>query len=222
MIRIFVLTLLSISGFACSKLENMYMIPGNGEVNYQITLDATWSATTHPENFPTNPHFSGVIGASHNVNFEQWREGEYSSPAIEVMAESGSKSVLESEIRKQQQAGNVDKLISIGGISTSPGKLLIMIPMNSSHPYISLTTMLAPSPDWFIGVNAVNLIDNGLWVNSKSIDLYAFDAGTDDGADYTAENIDADPKQVISRIEVSPFAANQQLRKVATLTFKKI
>jgi hypothetical protein len=33
---------------------------------YQLTFEATWSDGTHPLEFPPNPHFSGLIGASHS------------------------------------------------------------------------------------------------------------------------------------------------------------
>ena len=30
-----------------------------GNARYRVTFQATWSAATHPTNFPGNPHFSG-------------------------------------------------------------------------------------------------------------------------------------------------------------------
>ena len=39
-----------------------------GDARYRVTFQATWSAETHPTNFPANPHFSGLVGATHNEN----------------------------------------------------------------------------------------------------------------------------------------------------------
>jgi hypothetical protein len=36
-----------------------------GPAQYQLTFEATWSKETHPQDFPSNPHFSPIIGASH-------------------------------------------------------------------------------------------------------------------------------------------------------------
>ena len=36
------------------------------KAEYTVTFDAAWSAATHPEDFPGKPHFSGLIGATHN------------------------------------------------------------------------------------------------------------------------------------------------------------
>ena len=33
---------------------------------YRVRFNATWSATTHPNDFPSAPHFSGLIGGTHN------------------------------------------------------------------------------------------------------------------------------------------------------------
>jgi hypothetical protein len=43
----------------------------------------------------------------------------------------------------------------------------------------------APSPDWFVGVAALNLcLRNCSWTDSKVIPLYPWDAGTDGGITY--------------------------------------
>lgn len=43
----------------------------------------------------------------------------------------------------------------------------------------------APSPDWFVGVAALNLcLRNCSWTDSKIIPLYPWDAGTDSGISY--------------------------------------
>ena len=39
-------------------------------VRYQVTFARTWSAETHPQDFPLLAHFSPVIGATHNGGFE--------------------------------------------------------------------------------------------------------------------------------------------------------
>ena len=33
--------------------------------SYRVTFEATWSAATHPSMFPATPHFSGLVGATH-------------------------------------------------------------------------------------------------------------------------------------------------------------
>ena len=43
---------------------------------YEVEFDATWSSETHPYKFPSSPHFSGLIGGTHNEEVTFWeRDG---------------------------------------------------------------------------------------------------------------------------------------------------
>ena len=50
--------------------------------------------------------------------------------------------------------------------------------INSSHPLISLVSMLGPSPDWFIGVSGLELRDATGWKQLVEVDLFPYDGGT--------------------------------------------
>lgn len=44
---------------------------------------------------------------------------------------------------------------------------------------------VGPSPDWVVGVNGLNLcLKNCSWIENLVIDLFPYDAGTDDGISY--------------------------------------
>lgn len=75
-----------------------FTVGGIGEVNYKITVNALWSKTTHPDNFPVSPHFSGFVGATHSINALYWEEGGIATAGIEQMAETGGTSQLVTEI----------------------------------------------------------------------------------------------------------------------------
>ena len=77
---------------------------------YTVTFDALWSAATHPEDFPGNPHFSGLIGGTHNDDVRFWRPGRRASDGIKAMAERGSKTPLNEEILAAKDDGTADKL----------------------------------------------------------------------------------------------------------------
>ena len=81
-------------------------------ITYEVTFTATWSEETHPDDFPPNPHFSGLIGASHNDKVTFWKEGELSSPGIKNMAETGDKNPLNLEIGNAILNKTAFKLIS--------------------------------------------------------------------------------------------------------------
>jgi len=62
-----------------------------------------------------------------------------------------------------------------------------------AHPLVSVVTMVAPSPDWFVGVHDLPLFENGNWVAETSVELLAWDAGTDSGTTFTSPNADVTP-----------------------------
>jgi hypothetical protein len=77
---------------ACSENENNPTQPVPVlDARYRLTFNATWSAQTHPNDFPPSPHFSGLIGMTHNTNAVLFTEGETASDGIKNMAERGIK-----------------------------------------------------------------------------------------------------------------------------------
>lgn len=188
---------------------------------YEVTFTSTWSAATHPEDFPSNPHYSPLIGASHDADVSLWKPGETATPGVESMAETGGTTALRAEIEAHANAGRVARVLSGSGISLSPGSVTMSLAVDDDAPLVTLVSMLAPSPDWFVGVAGLDLREGGEWVAERTVDLYVYDAGTDDGAAYTSPNDDSDPKQPIARIEAAPFLINGSPAPVGTFRFRR-
>lgn len=178
---------------------------------YQLVFDATWSAATHPVDFPPNPHFSGLIGGTHNDQVEFWSPGALASAGIEAMAELGAKSPLDDEVQAAIDAGDAGMIVSGGGIPVSPGSVQVSLTVTQQHSRITVVSMIAPSPDWFVGVRELDLFQNGDWVNSLVVDLDPWDAGTDSGTNYTSPNQDTDPADPISLIQSGGVGNGQPL-----------
>ncbi len=178
--------------------------PAPADARYRVTFTATWSAETHPRNFPSNPHFSGLVGATHDGDLRIWQSGEAASGGMELMAETGGKDRLLSEIDRLIADGSAHSRLSGGGLSTSPSTVSLTFDAVSSHPFVTLVSMLAPSPDWFVGVSALPLMENGAWKARVKVPLSVYDAGTDDGAVFTAANADSDPAEPITALTSDP------------------
>ena len=73
----------------------------------------------------------------------------------------------------------------------------------STHPYVTLVSMVAPSPDWFVGVSTLPLVEDGAWRERIEVNLRVYDAGTDDGSVYNAANADTDPAAPITALTES-------------------
>jgi hypothetical protein len=182
--------------------------PVVGAAEYEVTFESTWSASTHPYNFPTNPHFSGLIGATHDSTVVFWKEGELASAGIKNVAEKGSKNPFDNEIDAAIAADTAFNKLSGGGIGTSPGSVRLTFQVSNAYPLVTLVSMIAPSPDWFVGVSGLSLDENGEWVSEKVVDLYLYDAGTDSGTDFTSRDVVTTPPVVIARINESVLAGS--------------
>jgi hypothetical protein len=184
---------------------------------YELTFAATWSAATHPTDFPSNPHFSGLVGGTHNGSARFWELGGIASLGIERMAERGNRDVLVSEVNVAIAEGSASAAISELGVSPSPGSRTIQFPVRSTYPLATVTTMIAPSPDWFVGVDSLPLYASGHWEEEVVIDLVPYDAGTDSGVTFTSADVETQPREPISQIVGFPFENSPPL---GTFTFR--
>ena len=189
---------------------------------YQLTFEATWSAETHPIDFPSNPHFSGLIGASHTQAVRLWEEGGAATPGIKNMAETGGKSPLDSEIDARIADGSACAIISGGGISSSPGVATVTFTVNQDCPVVSVVSMIAPSPDWFVGVSSLSLFEDGAWIEQKIVELFPYDAGTDSGGSYASPNEPTGSPEPIHRIETEPLVIEGNIPPLGTFAFSRM
>ena len=84
--------------------------------------------------FPPNPHFSGLIGATHRAGIRFWSPGAIATNGIEAMAELGSKTPLDVGIGRAITNGNAEHLLSGGGIAPSPGNVTLAFDISVEHP----------------------------------------------------------------------------------------
>jgi len=172
---------------------------------FMLEFDATWSRSTHPDAFPPGPHFSGLIGATHGSGYTMWAVGDLASTGIKDMAELGAKGALISEVEAAIQSGAAGMVVSGAGVALSPGRANVAFDVDPRFPLLSITSMIAPSPDWFVGVAGVDLRPGGVWVDSVTVSLTAYDAGTDSGASYTSPNAATSPPAPIRQLTEPPF-----------------
>ena len=165
---------------------------------YTVTFAAAWSQATHPTGFPPGPHWSPIVGGTHNASVSFWNAGQVASQGIEDMAELGATTPLANEVNAAITAGTAASVVLGGGISPSPGSTSVSFTINHDFPLVTLVSMIAPSPDWFVGVSGLPLLENGDWVHEKSVTLWLYDAGTDGGTNYTSPNQDTNPQDSIA------------------------
>ena len=192
--------------------------PSANIATYQVVFDATWSATTHPADFPAGAHFSPLIGAVHNGGASFWALGDTATGGIEVMAETGATGPLTAEINAAMPDGALT-VINGRGIGSPASAEINGITVREDFPLVTLVTMIAPSPDWFVGVAGQPLLmDDGRWAEEVLIVLYPLDSGTDSGTTYRSSNRDTSPPQPIRSLKgTSPFSD----APIGTFTFTR-
>ncbi len=199
------------------------MVSAQSLAEYKLTFDATWSPQTHPDRFPTgrNPHFTSLIGGTHNESVTFWEVGGTATSGIESMAETGSTGGFSREVEAAISRQSAKTVLRGPSISSSPNNASMTFDIDSRWSLVTLTSMLAPSPDWFIGVSGLNLLDEkGEWLPKMEVELFAYDAGSEDGDNYSLSNPDTQPKEKIRRIEKAPFVVNGKTRSVGTFVFE--
>ena len=186
--------------------------------SYRVTFDATWSAATHPTEIPPNPHFSGLVGAVHDDQLDLYELGQLASPGVQSMAETGSKFPLIDEVEAAIAAGHAESVISGPGL-VSPSAKSIVVSVSQSFSEVTLVSMVAPSPDWFVGVNGLDLFQPGHWIDEIELPLFAIDAGTDSGSTYLAPDQPTLPPDPVALKPGAPFSFGVPL---GTFTFTRI
>lgn len=196
------------------------------DATYEITVTGLWTPDRFPFEYPeagllTGPHFSGVIGASHNGKYVLFEEGSKPTPGLERLSEEGKHSPLDGEIKAAIAAGTAGALFETDPIRDFSKKVTGSLRVDAAHPVVSAVAMIAPSPDWFAGVANVNLMEGGEFVAEKTVDLDAFDSGGDDGTTYEASDKDNDPKKATTPASEQHFAVKGQRMPVGRITFKR-
>jgi len=179
---------------------------------YKIEFISNWSSTTHPTDYPSSSaHWSPLIGTTHKNASSFLQLGVLASPGVEQVAETGGTSTITNEINAIIATGNAYKIINGSGLSSGLGTITINdVGVDPDFQYITLITMIAPSPDWVAQINNVKLTDaSNNWLSTVSVDVYATDAGTDSGTTYASANNNTDPAENTSSLENTPPFSNQ-------------
>ena len=178
---------------------------------YQLTFNGAWSGQSHPAAYPFAAHFSPLIGATHNADVSFWSPGGLASPGIESMAETGSTTGLRAEINAFAAEGYASTPIGGRGFN-SPGSTTLTFQVSSTRPTLTMVSMVAPSPDWFVGVHGLELMTPMGWADELVIPLFAYDAGTDSGTNFNSIDANTVPQEPIaSFLSTAPFSGLPQL-----------
>ena len=118
-----------------------------------------------------------------------------------------------------KKPGFVSSVYKTEMVSTPGGYKSTKIMVQNMYSMVSLITMIAPSPDWFVGVDSYDLCGMNGWKEKVTMYLLPWDAGTEDGLTYKLDNMPTNPVDVIMRITTD---SNSDIGKHANVTFATV
>lgn len=167
---------------------------------------------------PGSAHFTTLIGGVHNAGVSLWEVGGLASPGTEGMAELGTTGTLRSEVIAAQP--HTSDVIQVGFSTGVTPSVAFEVEVSGKHASMTLATMIAPSPDWFTGVSSMPLLQsNGSWRDHGLVELFPYDAGTENGYEFSLNNDATTPHQAIMSIrDMGKFLGGP----IATLQFERM
>ncbi|KAG9338548.1 hypothetical protein JZ751_025604 [Albula glossodonta] len=174
---------------------------------YSLVFTGKWSQMAFPKQYPMYrppAQWSHLIGVTHSSDYHIWQSNEFASNGVREFAEKGEAWTLMKEV---EAAG--ERIQSVYGVFSAPavvggtGQTSSEFEVYTRHSFLSFIVRIVPSPDWFVGVDSINLCEGGHWRENVSLDLFPFDAGTDSGFTFSSPNFETIPQEKVMQITSS-------------------
>ncbi|XP_054109542.1 spondin-2 isoform X1 [Callithrix jacchus] len=174
---------------------------------YSITFTGKWSQTAFPKQYPLfrpPAQWSSLLGAAHSSDYSMWRKNHYVSNGLRDFAERGEAWALMKEIEAAGEAlQSVHAVFSAPAVPSGTGQTSAELEVQRRHSLVSFVVRIVPSPDWFVGVDSLDLCDGDRWREQAALDLYPYDAGTDSGFTFSSPNFATIPQDKVTEITSS-------------------
>ena len=112
-----------------------------------------------------------------------------------------------------------------GGEISNVGTTIVNVEVTTDYPLVSAVSMIAPSPDWFVGVRDYDLCNTttGKWLDKRERRLPLYDSGTDSAVTFIHTGTPTNPHLPIFLIKKIPENSlkNDTLLPFGTFTFEK-
>lgn len=200
---------------SCTIIENT----PTESANYTIKITMKWTKITHPVDYPSGDHFSPFFLTVLKNNTSLYQEGQLASRGIKIMSETGGTSTLQREVNTLIGSSKALSFKKGSGLSSGEGQIVFRnIKLTKSFPKLSIVSMIAPSPDWFVSLGKT-LYDNttNTWIDNATETLVVWDAGTDSGVSYNSADSPTSPAKSVKKIVKSPLGDGNKAFPIGTI-----
>ena len=151
------------------------LLPALGSDAAAQTWTGMWEVRV--TNLTTGQYFTPVLAATHSADVMLFQPGMEASAELKALAEGGDVMPLQMALEGMTAVMSVE----IGPGLTPPGGMNeVLITGSSTHRYLSLTAMLIPTNDGFVGISMMEL---PTVPGTDMVYAYAYDAGTEMNAE---------------------------------------
>ncbi|XP_048033009.1 spondin-2b [Megalobrama amblycephala] len=174
---------------------------------YRLTFTGHWTQTAFPKHYPLYrppAQWSPIIGVTHSSDYHIWQRDDYASNGVREFSERGEAWTLIKEVEAAgERIQSVYGLFSAPGVVGGTGQATTEFEVYARHSLLSFIVRIVPSPDWFVGIDSLNLCEGDHWKGNLSLDLYPYDAGTDSGFTFSSPNFETIPQDKVTQITSS-------------------
>ena len=184
---------------------------------YKVTIKGLFTPDYVP-GAPPNALFSPLTVVSHARRFSALSLYGYATEGIKEVAETGNNSKLLQELSSESAMPFVKSVASTDGPFDGDAEASVVVMVDCKMSVITAVSMLAPSPDWIIAAANINMWNGEYFKEKMEGQLHIYDAGTDSGATFLAEDMPTMPRENIAPLG-EPFTmpvANYTIERVYT------
>ncbi|XP_073198938.1 spondin-2 isoform X3 [Lepidochelys kempii] len=200
--------LITILGYtSCLPVGDDSVCTAEEVAKYSILFVGKWSQAAFPKQYPLYrppAQWSSLLGVTHSSDYNMWKKDEYASNGVRDFAEKGEAWTLMKEIEAAgEKIQSVHGIFSAPAISSGTGQTFTELEAHSRHSLVSFIVRIVPSPDWFVGVDSLNLCEGDHWKEQETVELFPYDAGTDSGFTFSSPNFATIPQDTVTEITCS-------------------
>jgi len=182
-----------------SRLVGGTSCPPERLVVYKMELQTFWDEQTFPKQYPQwrpSAQWSKTVGYSHGQSLSLFSVGNLVDEGVRQFVETGESEVLDLAAENKTF---LDGILA-PPILTGVGKTSANIFVDGNNSCVSAMTKIVPSPDWFVGLDSLQLCNDGHFIQSFATEVFPLDAGTDNGFTFTSPNWETEPRAEVFTI----------------------
>lgn len=186
-----------------------------GYAKYSITFRNFMNAGRGGPDVPALA-FSPLSGVSHSNRLSFFTVRGYADEGVAAIAKTGDNQIfLDNAKAIKNMTAFVRSIDSTDGPTLPWKSERVILSVDCMRPFVTVLAMLAPSPDWLVQINNMNLFNprTRSFISRHSGNLITYDAGVDSGSGFTdpsdpSLDIPTQPQQNIAPLsedETDPF-----------------